>query len=332
MLDVARLAGVSQQTVSRVVNDHPNVSDDVRQRVEEAIQRLGYRRNSTARALATNRTMGLGVVCFALSVNGPADALFGVTDEARRRGYSTHLTPLDDLDRASLQRALDQFRLDAVDGVVVLAPMAEVVEVMRGISVGLPIAVFEQGMASSASSVGIDDVYGAQLATRHLIELGHREVLHIAGPVGWMASDARARGWDSELRLAERTGREMIRADDWSAAAGYAAGRKYLERSGAPTAVLAASDRLALGFVKALHEAGVRVPDDVSVVGFDDIAEAGYFEPALTTVHFDFVAVGREAVARVVAAIDRTESTGPDALSVPELVVRSSTAPPRRTG
>lgn len=326
MIDVARLADVSQQTVSRVVNGHSNVSPEIRERVELAIGQLRYRRNAAARALATNRSMNLGVVSFALSVHGPAWALFGIAEEARRNGYATSLVSIADVDRATIRAALDSLVADAVDGIVVLAPMTAAVEVLRGMDIAVPIVRFEGGSPASANAVSIDEALGAQLATRHLLDLGHETVWHVGGPPGWMSSEARRRGWLTELSLKRRPVNPEFTTNDWTIESGYRAGLAITEDS-AITAVLVANDAMALGVMKALKERGVDVPGDVSIVGFDDVSEARYFQPSLTTVRLDFNEVGRLAVERVLRLM-RGEPAELIPIIQPELRIRDSSAAP----
>ncbi len=329
MVDVAKLAGVSQQTVSRVVNAHSNVSPEIRERVEEAMIRLRYRRNSAARALATNRSMILGVLSFAISVFGPALALFGIAEEARRRGYATSLVSLENIDAEIIRRALIALVEDGVDAIVVLVPMTAAVEVLQGLDLGVPIIRFEQGsLEPTPFSVSIDEQLGAQLATRHLIDLGHDTVHYIGGPEGWMASAARRRGWQIELAASGRYKPAELPASDWSAAAGYAAGQTLAE-DGSVTAVLVSNDAMALGVIKALTKRGIQVPEDVSVVGFDDRDEVPYFRPALTTVRLDFTEVGWLAVESVLRALGG-EPAQPIPIIQPELKVRDSSRPPRK--
>jgi DNA-binding LacI/PurR family transcriptional regulator len=326
MIDVAKLAGVSQQTVSRVVNGAENVTPEIRERVERAIEQLRYRRNPAAAALASNRTMTIGVVSFELAVLGPSVALYGISEEARRHGYSTRLVTLGSLDRHAIRAALESVGPDAVDGIVVLAPLHEAISIIHSLDIGVPVVTFEQGTPASSTSISIDEVKGSRLAVRHLLDLGHETVWHVQGPAGWMASTARARGWAEELSASGRVAPPPFQTEDWSAAEGYRVGRLI---AGTPdvTAVFAANDPFALGIVKALDEAGLDVPGRVSVVGFDNVKESAYYRPGLTTVTLDFEAIGHTAVSRILAMI---KGGAHDVIPLiePELVVRQTTAAP----
>jgi DNA-binding LacI/PurR family transcriptional regulator len=326
MVDVARLAGVSQQTVSRVVRGATNVSPEIRERVELAISQLRYRRNPAAAALASNRTMTIGVVSFELSVLGPSVALYGISEEARKHGYSTRLVTVGSLRRDAIRAAFESVGSDAVDGVIVLAPLHEAIAVLSALDIDVPVVTFEQGSPPSPTSISIDEVRGARMATQHLLDLGHETVWHVEGPPGWMATTARSRGWGEALAAAGRVRPAPFTTTDWSAAEGYRAGRE-LARVEGMTAVFAANDPFALGVMKALTEAGLDVPGDVSVVGFDDVKEAPYFQPALTTVMLDFEAIGHIAVTRILAMI-RGDLGGNVPLIDPHLVIRDTTAPP----
>ena len=327
MIDVARLAEVSQQTVSRVVNGHSNVGPEVRERVERAITQLRYNRNAAARALATNRSMNLGLLSYALPVHGSTMVLFGVAEETRRNGYATSLVSINDVDPGSIRAALDTLVSDSVDGIVVLAPMSAAAPVLNGLDLDVPIVRFEQGAPASASAVSMDDGLGARLATRHLLDLGHESVWHVAGPPGWSASDARRTGWLAELAARRSPVNPEFATTDWTVDSGYRAGQE-IARNPAITAVLAANDSMALGVMKALSEHGISVPGDVSVVGFDDMSEARYFQPGLTTIRLDFNEVGRLAVERLLHLMSGEPAETIPAIA-PELIVRASTAPPR---
>ncbi|MFJ9629351.1 LacI family DNA-binding transcriptional regulator [Streptomyces sp. NPDC101175] len=330
-VDVARLAGVSQKTVSRVFNDEQYVSADVRRRVLGAAEELGYRRNSAARALASGRTRSIGVVTLGTALYGPASLLMGVERVVRDTGYALRVVNTVEGDPAGMAGAVDSLLDQGVDGIVVSEPIEEEGE---GVSarVGVPVLVLGAPSPVSAPLVltagdGADLM--ARTATEHLLELGHMTVHHLAGPQRWYAARDRLDGWRATLTAHGRAVPPPVEGD-WSAASGYRAGRRLAEDGGV-TAVFAANDDMAIGLVRALTEAGLRVPGDVSVVGFDDIPVAAYVTPPLTTVRQPFDAVAQEGLKRLVHAIEN-----PDAAPLPsspppvDLVVRTSTAPPSR--
>lgn len=328
MIDVARLAGVSHQTVSRVLNASPAVGPELTLRVQEAIKLLGYKRNPAARALASRRSMNLGVITFGASLYGPSLTLFGIAEASRQVGYTTSLITLADFKRDTVRAAFDHLEEVSVDGVIAVAPVQGAIDMIGGLADDLPLITFAPGAPSGPTSAAIDEVLGARLATRHLLECGHDSVWHVSGPEGWLGTDARIRGWRQELAAHRRVAHEIITGESWSARAGYRAGQ-HIAANREISAVFVANDQMSLGVLHALNEAGVRVPDDVSIVGFDDIPEAAYFLPALTTVRLDFDAVGRACVAKLMNAM-KSQAAGAAHLPLPKLVVRASTAGPNQ--
>jgi len=324
MVDVALLAGVSHQTVSRVINGTGNVAPEIRQRVEIAIERLRYRRNPAARALATSRSMSIGVVSYGLAQYGPSVALTGIADEVRRAGYATSLVSLVDVDRANMREALDHLVADSVDGIIVLAPIDAALTAMHGLDAGAPLVIFQPGADEAEHRVVTDEVAGARLATEHLLGLGHATVHHVSGPPGWLGTTARLRGWSGALSEHGLVAHPPIEGD-WTTRSGYEAGLR-LAADPRVTAVFAANDQMALGVVKALAEAGRAVPEAVSVVGFDGVPESAFFRPGLTTVRFDFAEVGRRAVDHILDLM-RGADPAPAQHIAPDLIVRESSGP-----
>jgi DNA-binding LacI/PurR family transcriptional regulator len=326
MADVARLAGVSHQTVSRVLNGHPNVSPATKASVLAAISHLGYRPNTAARALVTGKTNVLGVISFDTTLYGPASMLYGIERAARPAGYFVAIASLPSVDRVSLTGAVERFVGQALAGIIVIAPQTGVAEALGGLAVGVPLVAVGCGRGARMSSVKIDNRTGAELATRHLLELGHQTVHHIAGPDSWHDARDRIDGWRQALHAAGAREPAMPRGD-WSARSGYEAGRRLAARPDV-TAVFCANDPMALGFLRAAAEAGRRVPGDISVVGFDDVPESAYFSPPLTTVRQDFGALGERALHLLMSQITAGGEAPPPPPIVPDLVVRSSSATP----
>jgi len=329
MSDVAARAGVSHQTVSRVVNGHPNVAPGTRERVRRAIAELGYRPNTAARALVTGSTRTIGFVTVNINQYGPAQTLVGLERAARAAGYSLSVTVLEDSTRESMADAIDRFAARSVDAVVALGTYDDAFEAVHAISSPVPLVTVQSGGALEEPAVGVDQVVGGSLATRHLLDLGHRTVHHLTGPADSKEARDRLQAWRTELEAVGATVPEVL-GGDWTPSSGYAAGRRLAARRRAGeelTAVFAANDQMALGVLAAFHEEGLSVPGDVSVVGFDDLPEAPYFTPPLTTVRQDFAELGRRGVELVLARL-----AGADAHEepvVPELVVRGSTGPVR---
>lgn len=325
MHDVARLAGVSHQTVSRVLNDHPNVREETRTRVLAAIRELGYRRNSAARALVTRRSGVLGVVTISESEFGPTSTIIALESAAHAAGYSVTFTTLPNFSEEQIARVFEHFFALGVEGVAVIAPLSSVAETIRPFALQVPVVTIAAGQPAGQEfhPISVDQHLGARLAVRHLVELGHREIVHVRGPQDWFDAQQRYDGWKSELEANGLEAPTPIDAD-WSAARGFEIGRE-LARTGPPSAVFTANDQLALGLLRAFTEAGVSVPRDVSVVGFDDIPGSAYFQPPLTTVRQEFDQLGRKAIGMLLAAIN-AEPLNHTAIP-PRLVVRASTGP-----
>lgn len=309
MADVARIAGVSHQTVSRVLNDHPHVRPDTRDRVLAAIRELRYRPNVAARTLVTRRTRTLGVIGFNTPLYGPASMLYGIEQAARQHDYFVTVAALAALDRRSVLDAVERLRDQAVEGIIVIAPQVTAVTALTDVPADVPLVAVGCGThASVIASVAMDNEAGARRATTYLLDLGHRTVHHMAGPASWLDAQEREAGWRDALVASGAPVPEPLAGRDWSARTGFEYGQR-IARDKSVTAVFCANDDMALGLLRALHEAGRRVPEDVSVVGFDDIPAAAYFGPPLTTVRQDFDELGRRALAGVMGLIDSSGAT-----------------------
>jgi DNA-binding LacI/PurR family transcriptional regulator len=326
MYDVARLAGVSHQTVSRVINGSNSVRPETRDRVVAATQKLDYRPNTVARALVTGRSKTLGVLTFNTTLYGPASTLLGIESAAHAAGYFVSIVSLEALDRASVMRAVDRLRTLDVDGVCVIAPQVASSGALWDLPADLPIVAVEAGPQEGVAVAAVDQYQGARLATEHLLELGHTTVHHLAGPAQWLEGQQRVEGWRGALDQAGANG--SVLRGDWSPRSGYELGRQILD-SRELTAVFVANDQMALGLLRALNERGRKVPHDVSIVGFDDIPEAEFFSPPLTTVRQDFNELGRRGLHLLLDEIAAGERSMSRASVPATLVVRSSTSPPR---
>jgi DNA-binding LacI/PurR family transcriptional regulator len=326
MTDVARLARVSYQTVSRVLHDSPHVRRETRDRVLSAIRQLDYRPNSVAQALVTGRSRTLGVVSFDTTLYGPASTLLGIEEAAHDADYGVSIASLRSLNRGSVLGAVRRLLDQGVDGVVVIAPQRSAADAMLHLPPDAPVVAVEAGPDKSVPVVAVDQVSGAISATRHLLDLGHRTVWHIAGPVDWLEAEQRVEGWRSALEAVGAQVPPLLRGD-WSARSGYELGLQLLQYQEV-TAVFVANDQMALGLLRRLHEAGRETPRDISVVGFDDIPEAAYFIPPLTTVRQDFAEVGRRCLHLLLARIDGKERSAARIVVPTELILRGSTVVP----
>lgn len=327
MADVATIAGVSHMTVSRVLNDPDSVASQTRAKVEAAIRELDYHPNYAARALVTGRSKTLGVVALDSMLYGPASTLYGIESAARESEYGLSIVSLRVPNRQSIADAVERLRAQGVDGILVIAPRVAAVRALQYVPKQLPIVAAQGAPGGPVPGVSVDQLAGATLAVEHLLRLGHRTVYHVAGPVEWFEAQERERGWIETLR---KVGAEIapVLRGDWSPRAGYELGRELSQNSDL-TAVFAANDQMALGMLRAFSEAGVAVPRDVSIVGFDDAPGAEFFSPPLTTIRQDFIELGRRAVRLLLASIDgRPHEALPSV--PPELVVRQSTGKPGR--
>ncbi|MDQ4215516.1 LacI family DNA-binding transcriptional regulator [Microbacterium capsulatum] len=318
MAMVAARAGVSGQTVSRVVNDSPRVDPGTRARVEAAMAELGYRPHLAARALRTGRSRTIGVVAQTLATVGNSALLQAVAEAAETRGYALAVVTLGSAGR--IGEAFDRLHEQGVDGAIVLNEAS--VLARDADPAGLALVVVDSPDDPRFAVIGTDHAAGARAATAHLVDRGRAVVHHLAGPAGSFAAAERERGWREELAARGIAIPDPIRGD-WSAASGHEVGAR-LAADPSVTAIFAANDQMALGVLRALADAGRRIPDDVAVVGFDDIADAAEFRPPLTTVRQDFGALGEQAVGLVVGRVEGGQDAPGAALLVPKLVVRVS--------
>lgn len=319
---VAQLAGVSHQTVSRVINDFPGVRPETRERVVEAIAALGYRRNNAARTLVTQRSGLIGVIAVGSFLFGPTSTLASIEEASREHGYMTLLSTLRRADEVALRDAVDACLDRAVEAIVIIASRESLVRLSASLRTGVPVIVVGPSPvgADGLHTLSVDQELGGRLAVRHLAELGHREITVLSGPLDWIDAQDRLRGARAEC--AERGLTATVVDGDWTAARGHEVGLD-LVAGGLPTAVFAANDHMALGLLSAFNAHGARVPDDVSVVGFDDVAGSDYFSPALTTIRQDFTTLGHRVLA---AALVLLEGGSPDLTPIaPTLAERAST-------
>ena len=324
MYDVAREAGVSHQTVSRVINGAPNVATATHERVRAAMQRLGYRPSASARTLAARRTRVIGVVTFVGAYFGPISTIRAVEAAARAQGYTPYTVSLAGLEMDQSRRVLDDLLQRDVEGLVVVAPTDEQAGLVDSVLPrDLPVLALEARLPGRPL-VASDNEKGGAMAAEHLLSLGHTRIGHVGGPPDWSEARLRTVGFEKVLAASGLT--PVARTDgDWSARSGYEAW-PALRESGL-TAVFVANDQMALGLLSALSEAGLRVPGDVSVLGYDNTPESGWYFPPLSTVEQEFRRAGEVGIEQLVRMVEGQE-VEPAVLVSPALVVRRSTAPP----
>ncbi|WP_159501662.1 LacI family DNA-binding transcriptional regulator [Microbacterium sp. 18062] len=324
--DVARLADVSHQTVSRVINNHPSIRPETRERVQTVMAQLQYRPNRAARALVTSRSQTIGILSASSTQYGPASSIAAIEEAARARGYWVSTANIAPQDPASIPEGLAHLTAQSIEGLVVIAPQARVFRALAAQQLDIPYVTLQSAEVDPQHALSVDQIAGARLATRHLIELGHRQIYHLAGPQDWIEAEARMRGFLEEMSANDIPTTAPI-LGDWTAEFGYYAGRELLQVRDF-TAVFSSNDQMALGLIHAVRDEGLDVPGDVSIVGFDDIPEAAHFWPPLTTVRQDFAELGRRCVDLLLGPAEGIEPA-PGTI-VPELVVRGSTGPAHR--
>ncbi|WP_157415933.1 LacI family DNA-binding transcriptional regulator [Agromyces allii] len=324
--EVAVLAGVSHMTVSRVLNGHPNIRPATRQRVMDVIEQLDFKPNSAARALATQRTQRIGVIVDSSVEFGPTSTLRGLEFAARSGGYSVTSVAMQDDASLTPEAAVGHLIAEGVDALCVVAPRSSSVSALRRISIDVPVLVVKAAKDPNFLTVSVDQQLGTTLAVDHLVALGHRDILHLAGPLDWLDARGRERAFHARIEQWGLKVRPIV-VGDWTADFGYdyAVGLKGVPEY---TAMFVANDEMAFGVVHGFHDRGIRVPEDVSIIGFDDLPLSRHFIPPLTTVTQDFYALGVKAMEVLRAALEGREI--PQRSKIPsELVVRASTAPPR---
>jgi DNA-binding LacI/PurR family transcriptional regulator len=323
--DVARAAGVSHQTVSRVINGHPGVRASTRNGVLASIRELGFRPNQAARALARGHARAVTVLTSNTARYGYVQILRGIEEAARQAGYTVGVRVLDTSDPAGVQAAVEQTCQPGAGSVVVIAYDLAGVLALHAVPAGVPLAgVVEASQGRTGTSypcVWLDDGRAANLATRFLLDLGHRTVHYIAIPSSTGTSDRMA-GWRMALEEAYAPLPEPVYAG-WTPESGYRVGHR-LAADREVTAILCGNDDLALGALRALREAGRRVPEDVSVVGFDDIPQSAFYSPSLTTVRLDFVGLGRDCFRLLDREHDERSAPASPSAWAPTLIVRDS--------
>lgn len=317
--DVAARAGVSRQTVSRVLNEHPDVAPETRERVLAAVVELGYRMNNAARALGTRRSRTIGVLASDTLQYGPSRSIAAIEASARAAGFWVSTAFADSGDVSSVAAAMAHLQAQSVDGLIVFAPHARTLEALDDLDAGVPLAVLHAA-GRGEPGLSVDQAAGARAAIRALADSGHRSIAHLAGPADWLEAEARAAGVVAAL---EERGFPpgLVLEGDWTAKSGHAAAE--VVRDSGVTAVFAGNDQMALGLIGGLRALGISVPEQISVVGFDDTPDAAYFWPPLTTVRQDF----DEPARRAVAAVTGIAAVPADPVA-PVLVARDSVAAP----
>jgi len=326
MLDVAKACGISYQTVSRVINNSPNVSAKTRRQVLKAIQSLGYHPNQLARSLKTRRSSILEVITFGVETYIPRELIVAMGRAAIAHGYSLMFTDIPQDDPAEEMRLYAHLNSGLCEAAILTAPVeSKLYEKISSAPPLLPMIQIRNQRGATTPSVMIDQYYGSQLATQHLLDLGHRQVAEISGPRSYHEAHTRHTAFLDTLQAHDLAPAGMVEAAEWMPQDGYQAARQLLD-SGAPfTGLIISNDYLALGAMLALNERGLHVPEDVSIVGFDDTPESAYYMPPLTTIKQDYEALGNQSIQYLVELIKHPETPAHQRVLMPQLIVRQST-------
>ena len=335
------MAGVSTQTVSRVINERPDVSPETRQRVQEVIKKLSYQPSALARSLISQRSYTLGVVTAGLRHIGPSRTLSGITSTAEEAGYSLLLKELPNYDTEDITHIFQEFLSRRVDGIIWAIP--EVGENRKWVDnppadIDVPLVYITMEPRENLSIVSIDNYLGGRMAMAHLLEQGYRRIGHISGPLDWWEARQRMAAWNDALQEAglEASDQQCVEGT-WSSASGALAIDKLCDQYPEMDAVFVANDQMALGVMQFFMEKKIRIPEEIGIVGFDNIAESAFFFPALTTVQQDQNNVARVAVAEMIKIIESgwqgLDPVVPQSIILPPtLVVRQSSLRSREGG
>ncbi|MBK7449812.1 MAG: LacI family DNA-binding transcriptional regulator [Anaerolineales bacterium] len=331
--DVAQAAGVSTQTVSRVMNKFSYVSEETRQRVESVVEELNYRPSTLARSLIQQRSYTLGVVTFGLKYIGPSRTLNGVADKADELGYMLLMKELDNFDINSIDDVIDSLLARQVDGIIWVAPeigdnhswLDERLE-----KIPVPVLFLAMQPRDGISSIATDNYQGGVLAVQHLLDCGRKKIGHISGPMSWWEADERKRGWSETLTKAGLDAPESHCTEgNWSSASGELAFIQLLESFPDLDAVFVANDQMSLGVLGEAHRQNIKIPEQLAVIGFDNIPESAYFYPSLTTISQDLQMLGERSVQYVVEMIQARQGNqsviAQSRFIQPTLIVREST-------
>jgi DNA-binding LacI/PurR family transcriptional regulator len=326
LLDVAEMSGVSYQTVSRVINNHPYVSDEARQRVEVAIEALGYHPNIVATKLRSKSSKTIAIILFGSWFHGPVQIALNVEMAARTNGFDVIIMNVTET-QVQVVKALQHVKGWDIEGLIMIIPAQSIpIEEIRSICGNTPIVHIDSGISAEIPSVSLDDAYGTEQVIEHLISLGHTRFCEISGPLNWVNAQIRHR---TCVQFFEKRGLELpVHIEgNWTTAGGYQATRRLLEAGHQFTGLIAANDSMAFGAMRALHQQGLTVPNDISVVGFDDIPEAAYFSPPLTTVRHNYIQLGLVGFEYLLELIDERQTPIHQRLITPRLITRESTMP-----
>jgi len=324
--DVAALTGVSYQTVSRVINGMPEVSAATRARVQQVLAEVGFRPNMTARQLASKRSTTVGLLTFATSFYGPSQIMVHSEQACKELGLSFMFSGVGEQSTKDIRRAVNELCAHQVCGILIHLPWEVDLRDLQDVCRNVPLVAVDSDFGFECPSVFVNQEFGSREATRHLVQLGHKKIAHLRGPVLWRAAKLRYIGWQKELKKARLPAGPVVDGD-WTAESGFGAAQELISTHwGKFTAVVVANDQMALGAIRAFEESSIGIPKNISLVGFDDIPEAGFFRPPLSTIKQDFASLGRLSVQCLMAQVDPSRTTSAGQTIQPFLIKRESTA------
>ncbi|URQ60888.1 LacI family DNA-binding transcriptional regulator [Pantoea alhagi] len=330
LYDVAQYAGVSYQTVSRVINQAENVSEKTRQKVEAAMLALNYVPNRVAQQLAGKIGHTLGLATSDLSLHAPSQIAAAIKSRAGEKGFNVVISMTEQSGAAAARAAINNLLAQRVDGLIVNIPLQDQeAQSLVALCQEVPVLFLDASPQLEANSVIFDPDQGARLGVAHLLELGHREIALLAGPRSSVSARLRFEGWQQMLAQHQLQATAVMEGD-WSALSGYQQVTRLLNEGPQPGAILVANDQMALGALRAITEAGLKVPNDISVIGYDDTADSACFIPPLTTIKQDFRMLGKNSVERLVEMICQPDAPTRSELLPVSLVIRKTTAAPGR--
>ncbi len=331
--EVASAAGVSTQTVSRVINERPDVSPETRRRVQGIIDRMGYQPSALARSLISQRSYTLGVVTAGLKYIGPSRTLSGITSAAEEAGYSLLLKELTRFDANNITPIFQALLSSHVDGIIWAVPEVgdNRIWVKRlPVELEVPIVFLTMEPQENISVVSINNYLGGRMAMSHLLEQGYTHIAHISGPLDWWEARQRMSAWKDGLHEAGLPVKDSYWVEgNWSPASGALAVEKLFTQYPEMDAIFVANDQMALSVMQAACQNGLQIPKQIGVVGFDNIPESAFFWPPLTTIQIDQDNVGRIAVEEMIKIIESgwegLEPIEPKSIMLtPTLVIRQS--------
>lgn len=326
ILDVAKKCGVSYQTVSRVINNRPEVSAKTRHSILKAIKDLGYHPNQLARSLKTRRSAILEVITFGVETFIPRELIIAMGRASIEHGYSLMFTDIPHDDPEEENRLFAHLNSGLCDGAILTAPVeSKLLEKISSDPPLLPMIQIRNQRGSKAPSVMIDQYHGSQLATQHLLDLGHTQIAEVCAPLYYHEALSRHNAFVDTLSNHGLSPTDCVEAAEWMPCDGYLAANQLIERGVNFTGLVASNDYLALGAILALNEHGYRIPEDISVVGFDDTPESAYYIPPLTTIKQDYEALGTESIHYLVELINNQDTSRHQRVLTPQLIVRQST-------